>query len=631
MQETITHCLGTIQLDSNSLSKLNTMKKYKYIITSLLVAFCSCSYLNVSDQLSGGLTNTDEIFENVDYTRRWYATTFNNIPDYSGMCHVGVNGFQNPWAAMCDELVVGYGTAAMFNNSDKNESSYTSFNRWGDCFKQIRQANVFLAKAHPILTSGTQANELTENELTEMKANIRFIRAFYNYFLFEAYGPYPLVYDKIFETAESQDIPRNSIDEILEYIDSELLAVSKELPQEPIEDNNYLGWPTKGVALAVRAKLWLYAASPLYNGGYKEAMMLTNNDGKKLFPAADASKWGKAVSALKDFMDYADAGRYELYSTGNPAADVYDVFQKNSKEIIWSTSRNSWGGLDGDTFDRRSTPRVEQNGLGSTAVTQGLVDAFYDSEGYPITDTKFAPASPTYTEEGFSDYNGEQVYNMYINREPRFYNTVFFQNRKWHMTNTVIKFYNGSSNDISGQHTKTGYMLYKRMNRKITKKNMQGAVVSQFRPSIIFRLADFYLMYAEAVNEVNPADVRVLTYLNKVRERAGIKPLEDINPNIRGNQEAQRLAIQRERRIELATEGQRYFDVRRWMIADVEGEGNQHGWAYGMNMNGTSGVENEFYKRVEASRIVFRKKMYLMPIPHFEMSKTYNIVQNPGW
>ena len=110
-------------------------------------------------------------------------------------------------------------------------------------------------------------------------------------------------------------------------------------------------------------------------------------------------------------------------------------------------------------------------------------------------------------------------------------------------------------------------------------------VQNKFRPSIIFRLADLYLLYAEAVNEIDPQDERVLTYLNKVRLRAGLSNIEELNPAIEGNQELQRLAIQRERRIELATEGQRYFDVRRWMIADQDGEGRQFGYVHGMNMN----------------------------------------------
>ncbi|MGL5789718.1 MAG: RagB/SusD family nutrient uptake outer membrane protein, partial [Bacteroidales bacterium] len=93
----------------------------------------------------------------------------------------------------------------------------------------------------------------------------------------------------------------------------------------------------------------------------------------------------------------------------------------------------------------------------------------------------------------------------------------------------------------------------------------------------------------------------------------------------------QRSAIQRERQIELATEGQRYFDVRRWMIADKDGEGRQFGYVHGMNTKGERGNEAEFYQRREANPIVFKRKMYLHPMPDSEMRKTKNLIQNPGW
>lgn len=138
-------------------------------------------------------------------------------------------------------------------------------------------------------------------------------------------------------------------------------------------------------------------------------------------------------------------------------------------------------------------------------------------------------------------------------------------------------------------------------------------------------------MYADAANEVNPNDARVLKYLNLVRERAGLPDIETLNPAIRGNQELQRAAIQRERQIELATEGQRYFDVRRWMIADKNGEGRQNGYVHGMNVRGESNDKEDFNRIVEASQIVFNRKMYLYPMPDSEMRKTKNLVQNPGW
>ena len=628
------------------------MKKQNSIYTLLIALLCfvsSCDYLGVSDQLAGGLQNTEQVFDNVSYTKRWYANVFAGIPDYSGINSVNVGAFKNPWTGMCDELVVGYGNSSKYNNSDRNAANM-GFHRYGDCYKYIRQANIFLQKAHPIMTTGTQGDQLLEDELTQMKANVRFMRAFYHYLLFEQYGPIILVKDKIYNATEDQDVPRNTVDEVIEYIDSELTAVASELTQEPIfEDKDYRAWPTKGVALAVRAKLWLYAASPLLNGGYREALSVTNPDGTSLFPDYDAGKWEKALAACKDFIDYAEAGRYELYkeykddngAVIDPDKSVYNLFQKYTHEIIWATANNDWGGMNGDAFDRRIAPRCEKNGLGSTGVTQELVDAFYMKDGFPVSATAYLPQSTLYQEEGYGTYKDQNdnfskkytnvtVSNRYLNREPRFYNTVFFNGRQWPVSCNQVLFYNGGNSGVQeGQATLTGYMLFKRFNRSVSLTN--PGVASQFRPSIIFRLADFYLMYAEAANEVNPNDARVLKYLNLVRERAGLPDIETLNPAIRGNQELQRAAIQRERQIELATEGQRYFDVRRWMIADKNGEGRQNGYVHGMNVRGESNDKEDFNRIVEASQIVFNRKMYLYPMPDSEMRKTKNLVQNPGW
>lgn len=628
------------------------MKKQNSIYTLLIALLCfvsSCDYLGVSDQLAGGLQNTEQVFDNVSYTKRWYANVFAGIPDYSGINSVNVGAFKNPWTGMCDELVVGYGNSSKYNNSDRNAANM-GFHRYGDCYKYIRQANIFLQKAHPIMTTGTQGDQLLEDELTQMKANVRFMRAFYHYLLFEQYGPIILVKDKIYNATEDQDVPRNTVDEVIEYIDSELTAVASELTQEPIfEDKDYRAWPTKGVALAVRAKLWLYAASPLLNGGYREALSVTNPDGTRLFPDYDAGKWEKALAACKDFIDYAEAGRYELYkeykddngAVIDPDKSVYNLFQKYTHEIIWATANNDWGGMNGDAFDRRIAPRCEKNGLGSTGVTQELVDAFYMKDGFPVSATAYLPQSTLYQEEGYGTYKDQNdnfskkytnvtVSNRYLNREPRFYNTVFFNGRQWPVSCNQVLFYNGGNSGVQeGQATLTGYMLFKRFNRSVSLTN--PGVASQFRPSIIFRLADFYLMYAEAANEVNPNDARVLKYLNLVRERAGLPDIETLNPAIRGNQELQRAAIQRERQIELATEGQRYFDVRRWMIADKNGEGRQNGYVHGMNVRGESNDKEDFNRIVEASQIVFNRKMYLYPMPDSETRKTKNLVQNPGW
>lgn len=608
--------------------------KFKLLLTIifLFVSLSSCkkNYLDVSNELAGGLTSTDQVFENPAYTKRWYGNIMSGVPDYSTIIDINMTGIQNPWTAMTDEVSAGYGDVFNYNIAPKNATNM-GFQRWVILYQLIRQANIFLEKARPIPAVGTDAEVLTDAEYSNMKANTLFIRAFYHYLLFEQYGPIPIVTQSLDPSGEL-DLPRQSVDEVVNFIDKELTDVIPLLPQSAITDELFVANPTKGVALAVQAKLWMYAASPLLNGGYAAALAVTNKDGKKLFPSADATKWTKAAAATKALITFAEQGNYELHKTLtngilDPEKSVYDLFQNYNKEIIWATSKNGWGGMDGDKLERRSTPRSEPNGLGSTAVLQELVDDFYMRDGLPIQNSVFLAKSPLYTEVGQSNYDGVPVSNMYTNREARFYNTVFFAGRKWHITNRVINFYVGTPNDRSGQSTVSGYMLYKRFNRKVHKT--APGVATVFRPSIVFRLAEFYLLYAEALNEISPSNPDILKYVNLVRERAGLTKLEILNPSIIGNQSLLREAIRRESRIELATEGQRYFDVRRWMIAEgPAGRGKQGGEFYGMNMDGNA---TTFYQRSVVQRRVFETKQYLQPIPFSEIEKSKTLVQNPGW
>ena len=144
----------------------------------------------------------------------------------------------------------------------------------------------------------------------------------------------------------------------------------------------------------------------------------------------------------------------------------------------------------------------------------------------------------------------------------------------------------------------------------------------------VIRYADVILMYAEALNHVNPADERIIAHIDSVRYRAGIPLLKDIKPEIKGNQTLQEEAIRKERRIELFAEGQRYFDVRRWMCADEEGY-KQGGPVHGMNMNADN-LEG-FMERTPFETRIFERRMYLYPIPLNEIQKSSKLVQNPGW
>jgi hypothetical protein len=596
-------------------------------------------YMNVSDELAGGISDISQVFENVDRTKRWYSDVFASMPVSSAVWQES-NPMGNSWTAYADEVYT-----RLANNNGKymnwNSANPTS-QRWGVLYERIRQANIFLEMAHPITEEGdANAAKITESEMDVYRANVRFMRAAYHYYLMELYGPVPIV-DRSFTLNDDLDLPRRPLDEVIDFIDREILESISGMAQEPYhkDDQTTLrAVPTKGAALALRAKLWVQAASKLFNGGFDEGLALTNKDGERLFPNRDDSKLQKAVDACKDLIDYAetvvgDNPRYFLYKntegTFDAAKSVYEVFQEYNREMIWANSATGWGTLDTHDFDLYATPRSEANGLGNINLLQELVDDFYMDDGLPIRETSFLPKSTDYKESGFSTLNGYDVSNMYIHREPRFYNTVCFSGMKWPVSGNEVQFFKGGNADKStlDGHPPLGYLLFKRYNRTIH-ATLAGAPKSKYRPSIIFRLAEFYLLYAEMLNEVDPSHTDILKYVNLVRERAGLTKLETLNSAIAGNQDKQREAIRRESRIELATEGQRYFDVRRWMIAEnAPGEGGQGGDFYGMNDDGnriTFHIRRKFHTRY------FARKNYLYPIPLDEIRKSKVLVQNPGW
>ena len=613
------------------------MKLYNKIhiaILFLLVAIstsCSKDYLDVSDELAGEMT-MEKVFSMPSNTRQFHRNIFTGIPNSSCMIFgtdYAMDGLDNPWAGATDELKMAQGTLRNLTSNGYNAGN-APFHRWSILYRQIRQANLFLENAKVIPQSGS-ADFIDEAELTKMKAQARFLRAYYHYLLFEQYGPIPVMKTAADPNSSELDFSRNSVDEVVSFIDTELTEVAGQLNDRETADA-FLALPTKGVALAVKAKLWIYAASPLLNGGYAEALAIKNpEDGKKIFPEFDNTKWQKALNALQEFITFAEAGNYQLYKNAgvfNPHTSLYELFDKYNSEIIWANPNNDWGSVAEDGTYRRLTPRSERAGFASIAVTQELVDDFFMLDGLSIKE------SPKYSENGFSatgeDLSGQTsvgTYKMWINREPRFYQTVMFHGRKWHSGTNLIKFNKGSGNDNSSENYPwSGYLLYKQLDRTV--RDEGSSPRTKYRPSIIFRLAEFYLLYAEALNEVNPNDTKILQYVDKVRERAGIPLLSVIKPEIRGNQQAQRLAIRREMRVELATEGQRYFNVRRWMIGD-QPEGHQGGAFYGMNMNGAT--EAAFFQRTPYETRVWDKKMNLYPIPLVEMQKSTKLVQNPLW
>lgn len=660
------------------------MKKYIYKIVNTLVigvalfSVQACGFIDISKELSDNL-NLEEVFNNPNYTKRWYNQMYQMIPLYSEM-GMGANNFRTGiWNVIAGEVTSSQPPGLNYMVSGFNSSS-SRFHKWANAYETIRQGLIFLDRAKDQMGLDTDKEFISASEMNRMKAETKFLIAYSYFQLFELYGPVPIVEDVQDPNDKDFDFPRATVDETINYIDKLLVEAleSDDLPETintKVVGNDYdhnndrfnlneMNRPTKVATLALRARLWVYAASPLFNGGYPEALTVANHDGTLLFPVADSNKWLKAKERLEDLFRFCDANGFALYygkpdhdGNVNPHESIYELFQYYNNEILWATGNNNYRHVSLD-MEPRSTPRDIYNAFGNVGVFQNGVDLFFMENGLPIDHPQSG-----YDEDGFSDYINvvnenkkvdKNIYNMYTNREPRFYNTVLYEGRSWHKNipnkaNYTTHFSKGGGADNGkSENPRTGYMLYKFKNRNILNTGTNDK--SWARPWILFRLADFYLYYAEVCNEIDPSNPDIIKYLDKVRDRAGIPGYAELSSkgllNIIGNQELQREAIQMERRVELYAEGNRYFDIRRWMTADKADGPDQQVVMSGMDMTQTayefnsSGIPiryfNEigtgsYYNRIEIENRAWRRQMLLYPIPYNEQQKSPELVQNPGW
>lgn len=611
-------------------------------------------YLDVSDEIAESLT-LEQVFENPVLIRRWHSGLFNCITEFSSIGMNEQNGFAGVWVPMASETTLS--TNGFWPMIQGFTAAGAYFQRWTALYRIIRDANIFIARVAPRGGVNDQY-VLSEQEVKRMKAEAKFLIAYSYFSLFELYGPVPLVTEVLDPQAKDLDFPRASTDETVAYIDQLLVEAvqSGDLPETLIKNNSATGndkynlneivRPTVTAALALRAKLAVYAASPVFNGGYQETLTLTNPDGKALFRAYDREKWVTAKKRLEELFANTTKNGHKLfkaYTNGVFDADqsVYQLFQFYNDEILWATGKNAYN----LTYqDENTNPRDMFVGWGYIGVSQNSVDAFFVKDGLTIEESKL------YKEDGFTDVMNpcnenkridKNVFNMYANREPRFYADILYQGKSWFIQppgrpDYTIGFARGEGTDnSSGDNPRTGYMPGKFKNRQILFTD--GYPFTWARPSILLRLADFYLYYAEVCNEVDPNDPNIITYLDLVRERAGIPGYRQLaadgKKNIIGNQTMQRKMIHRERRVELFAEGQRFFDIRRWMVADDKDEDPR--LLYAMNMSGFSnrpvGAADSYFTRVLLERRAWTRAMYLYPIPQSDILRSKFLVQNPLW
>lgn len=581
--------------------------------TVLLLAGCK-KYL---DQVPNDRITIEQVFQKKGPSEQYLANIYNYVPDESNQWS------DNPWGANSDEMDATWSKYATYELNIGNISAGSVlFDRWGTYYRGIRSATYFINhidnNAEILAVDGQQL-------IDQYKAEARFLRAYFYFLLMRQYGPVVLVGEKEIPAdapAEAMQFPRSPFDSCVDYVVSELDKAAAVLPKVPSSNGQpsdiQNGRITVGIALAVKARLLLYAASPLYNGN-TEVASLQSKEGKPLINQTyDAQKWKRAADAAKAVIDL---GLYSLYKDpGNdPVKSYQGVFlQAWNSEQIFNRKGNGLGGWDVHCMPRQA------GGWCGMGVTQEQVDAYFMSDGQPIT------SSPLYSETGFTTVNGVPVFNMYMNREPRFYASVTYNNSFFQggtMTSAkAITFYAGSSNGKNGHPTdwtRTGYLIRKNVAPQTNAGS--GGNGQQFqRPICLFRLAEVYLNYVEALNEYDPANADILQYLNLIRTRAGIPAYGSPGLPAPASQSAMRSSIWQERRVELAFECHRWFDIRRWKIAP-----QVMGPMHGMNINKD---DNSFYTRVVASEHKFRTPAsYWFPISQYDMDRSKLVVQNPGW
>lgn len=656
------------------------MKKILLYIFLPIVAggmFSSCSdYLDVDkyfyDQLS-----IDSAFSKRKYVDGWLSNAFEPIQ------YITEGEGMRRW--MSDDIV-------KYEGRDYQNGNYSSSTNNGDSENLLYKAYEAVRKASTFIDNVDRCGELTQVEKADMKGQMRFIRAYAYWSLIRHFGPVPLIPEHGLDVSlsyEELSLPRAPLDDIIDFINEDLVIAARSLPMTRTVNN--MGRPTRGAALALRARILLWAASPLMNGN-KDLFNVKDNHGRQLVPQEyDESKWAKAAAAAKEVMDL---GLYELY-TIEPDPDtpeyerppynakysdknfpdgwanvdpylsyksIFDgtiIGSKNPELIFTRTSR---GNEQINHWVSNCMPRT-LSGSNLIGVSQKQIDAYYMDNGQTVQEAK---ATGYYKEDGFTTSDNPlnpggapflpaNVSWQYAHREPRFYASIAYCGSIWvcasaneaQYRNKQIFYYrdlNDGKQGFKEDCPLTGIGFKKFVNDEDA--FTQGGYRMDKTENTI-RYAEMLLIYAEALNELTPGqsytvekyngetmtvqrDVNeIRSAMKPIRMRAGVPDFDDV---VYENQELFRTALKRERQIELVGENCfRYYDLRRWKDALLEE--NQPLMGCNINISDDETRIQEFYRPTVVASMpkVFTQRMYLWPFPDKELKRNVNLTQNPGW
>ena len=597
-----------------------------FAIATLAVSAWACeSFDDYLEQTPDDDMTKDEVFTNPEWARSWLWNCYSWLPSEANFADDGA--WRSPFTGGSDEMEIAFGAsyAHLINNGSWNATNITRVPVWAETYCSLRSINTFIDNIDRV-------PNMEQSEKDELTGEALFLRAYMHFLSLRCYGPIPIL-DYVVATDDDWGaIVRKPFDECVDAIVNDCVLAYGKLPTT--RPKTEYGRPIKSAAYALRSRVLLYAASPLYNGNTELARLKDTDTGKNLISQTyDPEKWKLAADAAREALEEFTKAKLQLhYSKTNDPKDNYEeVFVENwNDEIIWAKNMgNYWHHMWCSDPISYGCPSIFNP-------TQEMVDAYQMANGEsPIlgyeSDGKTPIINPAagYVESGNTSSASTKGYwpagvrNMYTNREPRFYASINFAGQTWKHNHTLELWYNGSDGKKYGSsdYCKTGYLMRKHNNINIT----STPFVATQTTWNYFRVGEFYLNLAEAVNEFYGPTEECYDAVNAIRERAGLPELPE---NL--TQEQMRERIRHERRIELAFENHRFFDVRRWKIApQTEGKA-----VHCLNIvEGTSVSDNKFYERVLCEERVFDAPThYFFPIAQGEVDKNPDrLVQNLGW
>lgn len=556
-----------------------------FLIIGSLALFSSCENL---DREIITTVSEKQVMKSFDYSKNRVSAIYTDLS--AGFLYI--DGAM--MASVSDEAEHTLETSII---QKFNTGAWNTFDNpddvWAKYYKGIRRVNQFLVSADSIdlntyrLDPDAAQQAVYKSKMAEIKRwkyEVRLLRAFFYFELVKRYGGVPILKQALSLDSDFNSIPRNTLSECIQYVSNECDSAASVLPLTYLDVD--LGRVTKGAALALKSRVLLYASSDLFNSsswaaGYSKPELVSLSGDRQ-------ARWKAAADAAKAVIDL------NIYTLATNYGNLFKTF--NSPEIIL-VRRDAAS----NAFEQASFPIGYDLGKSGTTPSLNLVDLYEMKDG-----SKFSWDNPVHAASPFD------------NRDPRLTmsvltNNTIFKGRK------VECWQGGLDGKGVERATKTSFYLKKYVDENIDLLQGKTSVHSW----ILFRLAEIYLNYAEALNEYNPGNPDIKIYVDKVRARSGVA----MPPLPSGlSQNEMREKIRNERAVELAFEDQRFWDLKRWMSAP----------AYlGIPLKGleiTKTGDNTFsYKAINVENRTFENKMYFYPIPEREILKSNGWTQNPLW